>query len=160
MIYAAYGSNLHPLRLAARIHSARLLGTGFLEAWSLEFHKRGQDASAKCNIVTGGDGVHLALYEISRPDKAILDGIEGLGRGYVESRIDVPGFGECVTYLAGRDWIDESLAPFDWYKALVERGAGRLGFPAAYRARIAALEARRDPDPARRAANRRLLNLL
>jgi hypothetical protein len=34
VLYAAYGSNLHPLRLAARAPSAALLGTCALPGWS------------------------------------------------------------------------------------------------------------------------------
>ena len=42
MLYAAYGSNLHPVRLSARVRAARLLGAGSVTGWELRFNKRGQ----------------------------------------------------------------------------------------------------------------------
>ena len=92
VLYAAYGSNLHPLRLRQRTPSARLLGWACVAGWSLEFHKRSVDESAKCNIVARGHGTFVAVYELSGHDKEILDGIKGIGRGYDLSYIDVPGF--------------------------------------------------------------------
>ena len=91
MRYAAYGSNLHPLRLNNRISSAQLLATRFLPDWSLCFNKRSKDQSAKCSILAGGDGVYFAIYEISHQDKLVLDTIEGVGTGYAESTRQRPG---------------------------------------------------------------------
>lgn len=85
MYYAAYGSNLHPLRLRERVASARLIGTHFLADWSLRFHKRSRDKSAKCNIDAGGSGIYVAVSDISVADMRTLDGIEGLGSGYSEA---------------------------------------------------------------------------
>lgn len=157
MYYLAYGSNLHPLRIGMRIASAELVGTAFVEGWSLHFHKRGKDGSGKCNIVAGGSGIHAAVYRLSEADRVVLDRIEGLGYGYDEGVIDVAGYGDCHVYLADPAYLDESLAPFDWYKALVLLGARHHGFPADYVERIAAASAREDPDEVRRAENRRIV---
>ena len=46
MLYAAYGSNLHPARLSRRAPSAEFVGTALLPGWELRLHKRGQDGSA------------------------------------------------------------------------------------------------------------------
>jgi hypothetical protein len=146
MLYAAYGSNLHPRRLGARISSARLVGTNFMGGWSLHFHKRGDDGSAKCSILPNGDGVHLAVYEISADDKLALDRIEGVGFGYTEALLTVPEVGDCTTYIAAESHIDVSLDPYDWYKELVLIGARTHGFPDDYLNRISALPACQDPD--------------
>lgn len=151
MLYAAYGSNLHPRRLGARISSARLLATSFMAEWSLHFHKRGDDGSAKCSALPGGDGVHLAVYEISSDDKLVLDRIEGVGFGYEEATLSVPEVGDCTTYVAAESHIDVSLDPYDWYKELVLIGACKHGFPDDYLNWISALPASQDPDPARSA---------
>ena len=45
LLYAAYGSNLHPGRLQKRVDSARLEGTAFVADLSLTFDKRGVDGS-------------------------------------------------------------------------------------------------------------------
>ena len=74
-LYAAYGSNLHPQRLRERIRSATLRGTGFLREYTLRFHKRGQDNSAKCGFSDCGEGLHVAVYEMNAADRTVLDGI-------------------------------------------------------------------------------------
>ncbi len=156
--YLAYGSNLHPVRIGLRVESAQFLGTAFVEDWTLRFHKRGKDGSAKCNIVTGGAGIHAAVYQLDDADRVVLDRIEGLGYGYEAGTIRVPGFGECHAYLGDPAWLDNELAPFDWYKALVIEGAQYHGFPAAYVDAIAAIRAEKDPDAVRRAENEFILD--
>ena len=120
--YAAYGSNLHPIRLTDRIPSTRLLGTSFVPGWSLKFHKRSKDGSGKCNILQPGDGVHIAVYEMRKAEKQELDEIEGLGKGYEDASIVVPEFGRCSTYLGSASHVCNDLAPFDWYKEMVLLG--------------------------------------
>lgn len=155
MLYAAYGSNLHPGRLRERIRSATLRGTGFLHKYTLQFHKRGQDRSAKCGFTECGEGMHVAVYEVDDADRKILDTIEGVGKGYDVDEISVPRFGKCFTYVAAHTHIDEFLHPFDWYRDMVLLGCLRHAFPAPYCERIAALPAIADPDPVRRDRNRR-----
>ena len=149
--YAAYGSNLHPLRLRKRISSARLITTSLLSDWSLYFHKRGDDRSAKCNILAGGGGVHCAIYEISTKDKLILDKIEGVGFGYSETTLTIPKVGDCFAYVAEDTHIDDSLLPYDWYHELVKIGARLHRFPADYLKHIESKQALNDPDPNRSA---------
>ena len=158
--YAAYGSNLHPLRLAERIASARLFGTAFLPGWALRFHKLSKDGSGKCNIVPGGDGVHLAIFDISPADKAVLDAIEGVGSGYLSRDLDVPGVGPCAAYVAQASHVDDSLLPYDWYRQLVLLGAQANGFPSSYVDGIRAVPGRADPDRRRVALNRRLIEAI
>lgn len=148
--YAAYGSNLHPLRLRARTPSAQLAGTAYLPGWSLRFHKRSIDASGKCSISMGSSGVYVAVYRMSAADKRELDRIEGVGDGYVDARIAVPEFGECATYIAADSRVDETLQPYDWYKELVLLGCEKLGLPPHYARRIESVAATPDPDRDRR----------
>lgn len=151
--YAAYGSNLHPTRLIERTPSARLLGTSCLPDWSLRFHKRSLDQSGKCDIIAGTGGIHVAVYELSDADKTTLDEIEGVGAGYVDISLTVPGMGECKSYVAEESFVDNSLTPYDWYKALVLVGARAHSFPAKYVSEIEAVVACQDPDPQRSADN-------
>ncbi len=151
MKYAAYGSNLHPFRLSQRTPTARLIGTAHLPDWSLRFCKRSKDASGKCTIVAGSGGVHVAIFDISADDKRVLDRIEGLGNGYAEIPLFIPGFGNCRSYVAEASHIDETLAPYDWYRELVLAGARTHGFPAEYVRRIESVAAVPDPDPRRHA---------
>lgn len=149
MHYAAYGSNLHPARLAERLPAARLIGTAHLPNWSLRFHKRSKDESGKCSILPGNDGVYVAIFDISAADKRLLDGIEGLGSGYAGTVLSVPPFGDCASYIAEESHVDDTLRPYDWYKALVLAGAKFHGFPEDYLARIESMQAIRDPDAQR-----------
>ena len=158
--YAAYGSNLHPRRLRERIANARLIGKSYLKQYTLRFHKRGQDQSAKCGFSNCGQGMHVAIYEMDSAGKRELDRIEGVGRGYEVEHIDVPGFGRCFTYLAAKTHIDELLHPFDWYRELVLLGCLTHAFPGAYCERIAALPVMTDPDDHRRAMNWRTVEIL
>lgn len=160
--YAAYGSNLHPLRLQARVGMARRLGTSVLEDTALRFHKRGNiDGSGKCNFIGHpGERLHLAVYELPEAAIAALDAAEGAGFGYEQSTIRVDGFGECMTYLAQSSHIDETLEPFTWYKALVLAGCRWHRFPGAYIEAIEATPAAVDPDQDRHARHLRLLEAL
>jgi gamma-glutamylcyclotransferase len=103
------------------------------------------------------------VFRLEPAQKRILDGYEGLGRGYRighlplwtgDHRVDA------FAYLAEPDHIDSTIAPFDWYRALVLQGAREAGLPATYCAGIAAAPAMADPDPDRAARAWRLLHLL
>ena len=155
--YAAYGSNLHPVRLTERLPAARLTGSAFLPGYALSFTKRSEDGSGKCTIGLGGDGVHLAIYEIGSGEKQRLDEIEGVGAGYEAIDVDVPGLGACATYVAARTHVDPDLCPYDWYRELVLLGCRYHGFPEAYTARIAGLVCVADRDLARSELNHRLI---
>ena len=158
MRYAAYGSNLHPLRLSERIASAELIATGFLADRNLRFHKKSVDNSGKCNIVTGSEGVHVAVFDISVEDKTTLDRIEGVGSGYVATDLHVPGIGLCATYLAAETYIDDTLVPYSWYRELVLLGARAQRFPQPYIDAIAATPSCEDPGVDRRAMNGRTID--
>jgi len=160
VLYAAYGSNLHPTRLAQRIHSARQIGTGFVPGWSLNCHKRSKDGSAKFNIIAGGHGVYVAIFEISADDKIKLDNIEGVGSGYHTVNLSVPQIGYCTTYVAEDSYVDESLRPYEWYKKLTTLGARVQCFPDAYVQLIDEIPACEDPDKARHATNWRIVEAI
>ena len=135
-----------------RTPGVRLLGTACLPDWSLSFGKRSKDESGKCTLQPGTDGVHFAIYTMGTDDKNVLDAVEGLGNGYDEIRLEIPGYGECFSYIAQDAFVDESLVPYDWYRAFVLAGARFHGFPDHYVRRIEAVPALPDPDPERRAA--------
>jgi len=115
------------------VRSATLVGTSLLRGYSLKFHKRGKnDGSGKCNIVAGESIVHVAIFTILESDRAKLDICEGLGFGYDHKTIQIDEYGECSTYIAAANAIDDSLSPLDWYKEYVLRGARFHGFPDEY----------------------------
>lgn len=159
MLYAAYGSNLHPFRMQQRTPSAQLLGTAQLTDMALRFHKRGYtDFSGKCNIIRCDRAtIHVAIYDISPTDMLALDRHEGAGSGYDRALIDISGFGECITYIAAATHIDDTLLPFSWYRDLVVAGCERLEFPLSYVETVKAVRTKRDLEGDRHTANMRLV---
>jgi hypothetical protein len=117
-----------------------------VSGWSLYFHKRGDDKSAKCNILAGVGEVHCAIYEISAKDKLVLDRIEGVGLGYSETTLTIPNVGDCLSYVAADTHIDDSLLPYDWYHEFVMIGAHTHGFPDNYLKQIGLEQSLHDPD--------------
>ncbi|MCA9015317.1 MAG: gamma-glutamylcyclotransferase [Planctomycetaceae bacterium] len=151
--YFAYGSNLHPVRLEARIGASQIAGVAQLPGAELCFHKVGRDRSGKCDIVcreSTSATVWGVVYQISVGQKKILDQHESLGQGYQiletfvftrqEQKIPV------YTYQAMSDYIDPSLKPFDWYHELVVQGALFHGFPTEYLAELRKTELIPDSD--------------
>lgn len=164
--YFAYGSNLHPLRLIERVPSASLAAVAEVRAHRLAFHKRGKDCSGKCNLQQTGvesDVVYGAVYEIDRAHKALLDGYEGNGIGYIDVPLTIDQDGrkfDCFTYQARESHIDEHLKPFHWYKKLVVLGASYLGLPKGYIVSISSVASVPDPDEKRKRQHESLLEKL
>lgn len=156
--YFAYGSNLHPLRLGARVPSAELLGVAVLPGRELRFCKRSVDGSAKCTVGPGRESQRVlgAVFRIAQHEKALLDKAEGLGSGYAEAweRLVVDGGSLNVFYyVAEAAHVDPDLRPYHWYKQLVLAGARYHEFAPGYVGAIESVESVEDPDAERRAAN-------
>ncbi len=166
LYYLAYGSNLHPLRLAERVPSARLVCSVLLDGYCLAFNKRGMDDSAKCNLFQSDDVLakaHGAIFRMSARHKGILDRFEGKGRGYEEMKIKVTlkeRRYDCFSYTAQPDYIDDCLIPFGWYQRLVILGAEYHALPEDYISALRKVPSRRDPDPERLAKNEALIGRL
>lgn len=156
--YLAYGSNLYPARLAARIEVLDIRGVVVLPDEALEFRKRGADGSAKCTLTARrGATAYAAVYAIAAQAKPVLDRIEGVGHGYrVEWREQWP-HGVCFVYVAEDAAVSDGLLPFDWYKAYVVAGARYHAFPSHYVAALDAVVAQ--PDPDRQRASEHLASL-
>lgn len=137
-IYLAYGSNLHPRRLEARVGAVEALGVVRLPGWSLRFEKRGGDGSAKANLHAAPDTgrvAHAAVYAMRADQVGTLDAYEGCGRGYETLSMTICiGRDELTafTYIAPSQWISSALLPFDWYVDLIVSGAQYHGFDDAY----------------------------
>ena len=164
--YLAYGSNLHPLRLAARVTRARLLGAVEVPGHRLAFHKRGVDGSGKCHVYAEqeqSDRMHGVLYEIDKRGKATLDRDERKNRGYREQVVKVSLHGvtwEPYLYVAQSSHVDSGLIPYHWYKSLVLAGARYHGFPAEYVQAIEATPSIVDPNIERARENEELLKMM
>ena len=165
MIYLAYGSNMLVPRLrdVRRVPSARCLRRTQLPGYVLRFHKSGADGSAKCDLVrsaTPDATAYGVVFSMDDRDRASLDRVEGRGYHTKLMRVNIAARGrvEAFAYVADRDAVDSSLLPFDWYVRLVVAGAREHDLPAGYIASIAATPSRPDPDPARAAENRSIVD--
>ena len=159
IFYFAYGSNMLAERLRWRCSSARLVGAAHLPDFQLGFSKIGRDGSGKATLEVPSRPncfVHGVVFELARDDLIELDRIEGRGRGYERlETVDVISTAgrrqiSVTTYLAEDHHTDQNLRPFDWYLALVVRGAERAGLPADYCRWLAATPAQADPEPDRK----------
>ncbi|MEL6545912.1 MAG: gamma-glutamylcyclotransferase family protein [Myxococcota bacterium] len=152
-LYAAYGSNLHPLRLNARIPTARFRYCTVLRGYALRFDKPGSDGSAKANIVRRAQArVNVAVYAMGRSMET-LDGIEG--SGYDRVPVVLADGQTAWTYVANRTKAD--LAPFGWYRDLIWAGARYHRFERSYCERIENIEVRRDRNETRATRNAQMI---
>ena len=159
----AYGSNLHPFRLARRVRSAKAIGVVPMPGKRLAFHKRSDDGSGKCLFYEPGgahDIMYGVVYEFDSAEKSTLDDLEGLGKGYNEQLVAFPLNGhtyQSYVYVAASTHMDAALAPYDWYKEMVLLGARYHELPSEYVAKIGAVRSMPDLDPERAARNEAIL---
>lgn len=164
MKYFAYGSNMNTKRLRERVPSAAKLSTGALNNFTLRFHKRSTDGSAKCDAFytnNKSDEVRGVIYEIDESEKCSLDDAEGLGKGYNQITIRVKSENEILetfTYVADQTEIDETLNPYSWYKDLVISGAREHYLPESYVRKLELIKPIADPDKNREARHLKLLS--
>lgn len=159
--YAAYGSNLHPVRLThkKRCPSAVLRGTCLMPSYRLSFRKHSGDGSAKCDAERTGnpeDELRIAVFDIAESEEAALDSAEGLGHGYNRDTFELIVGGQRVSatiYLADQNAVVRDV-PYEWYKEMVVLGAQYHGFPNAYVKPILEVESKVDGNRTRAAENR------
>ena len=168
MKYFAYGSNMLTRRLtdSSRAPSAVACGIAKAPGFVVRFHKVGADGSGKCTLVATSHDAAAAfgvLYEVADADAESLDRAEGVHvGGYVRRavrlRLSAERVVDAMTYVAGERHLDASCVPFDWYRDLVVAGAIEHGLPPRYVEQLARVPAGPDPDAARAARARRLLD--
>jgi gamma-glutamylcyclotransferase (GGCT)/AIG2-like uncharacterized protein YtfP len=159
--YFAYGSNLLPKRIEQRVGPLTSIGAAILPNQKINFSKISTDGSGKCTIVPcRRQNVHGVVYELSLRAKALLDEIEGIGKGYQSVLYKIDGFGECFAYVAEPAYIDENIKPYEWYKQLVLQGCQFHRFPKTYIKRIQSYESIPDLNQLRSDNNLRLIKRL
>lgn len=107
------------------------------------------------------DYVMGVIYTINAHEKQRLDQAEGLGRGYNEATLSLMIAGnqhKVFFYVADPHYIEDSLKPFTWYKALVMLGCHAHQLPDAYTMQyVARVDAVPDHNPTRTHAHLHLL---
>ena len=167
MLYFAYGSNMLTRRLCdpSRAPSASARGVARAPGYVVRFHKIGQDGSGKCTLVATAaeSAAYGVLFDVAIADIDKLDRAEGVHTGgyrrrSVQVHLAAGGTTEALTYVAGEGRLDVTLQPFDWYRDLCVAGAIEHGLPANHVEALGTTPATPDPDAARAAAARRLLD--
>lgn len=161
----SYGSNMLSVRIKNRIQSFEYCGIGFIEGYSLKFHKASKDKSGKANAYFTGkkeDFIWGVIGEIDEKDKTILDKFEGLGKGYnekvIEISLDEKSKIEANIYIADKECINNDLMPYDWYREYVLKGAIENSLPIEYIEKIKGIKSRVDENSERREKNFKIIN--
>lgn len=169
--YFAYGSNLSPSRLIARVGPCENLGRAILPDYTMAFRKNGSDGSAKCDLVhqphkdLSAEGVIYRLPGAARP---ILDRFEGVGLGYrvemitaMTQKVSELATGEsydCFVYLAEPPFVDSKVLPFSWYRDFVLTGGRRHGFSEQWQSFVDSHPVQIDTDQRRSQLNGMILS--
>lgn len=82
-LYAAYGSNLHPVWMAERAPHSPLVGAGWLQGWRLTF--AGEDLSLQGALATIVEDpqaqVYVMVYALADDDERALNEFEAVDFG-------------------------------------------------------------------------------
>ncbi|RKS71513.1 AIG2 family protein [Motilibacter peucedani] len=144
-LYAAYGSNLDPQRMAARAPHSPARGTGWLVGWRLTFG--GENLSwegAFATVVEAPEDpasqVFVMLYDVAREDEPSLDEWEDGGTGlFTKLRVRVHTLdGDETAWLYVLDAYEGGL-PSARYIGMLADAAYAAGAPSDY---VADLRAR------------------
>lgn len=87
-LYVAYGSNLNLKQMAYRCPTAKLMGTGVIENYELQF--KGMPTCAYATIAPcNGKSVPVAVWDIRSADEKRLDRYEGYPSHYFKQNLPV-----------------------------------------------------------------------
>ncbi len=134
-LYAAYGSNLDPARMVQRCPHSPLRGTGWLVGWRLTFggEEHGWDGALCTLVEEPGAQVFVALYDLTKDDRARLNEWEGVELGlYRTMRARVHTLeGEAVAWAYVLDAFEGGL-PSARYLSVLSEAALVAGAPDDY----------------------------
>ena len=138
-LYAAYGSNLDPERMALRAPHSPLRGTGWLPGWRLTFggEDLGWDGALSTIVEDPIEQVFVAVYDITRDDEADLDGWEAADSGlYRKTKVRVSTLtGELVVWTYVLDAYEGGL-PSASYLGVLADAAEAADAPTDYVTRL------------------------
>jgi len=131
-LYAAYASNLDPLRMLERCPHSPARGTGWLVGWRLTF--AGEDVGwdgALATIAEDRDSqVFVALYDVSWHDEQVLEGWESDAYRKLHVRVQTLD-GEQLAWLYVLDAYEGGL-PSASYVGVISEAAAAAGAPDDY----------------------------
>lgn len=138
-LYAAYGSNLDPHRMALRAPASPAQGTGWLRGWRLTFGGEdvGWDGALSTVVEESDSSVFVMLYDVPAQDEAALDAWEGADLGlWRKIRVRVQAAGrEVLAWLYVLDAYEGGL-PSAHYLGVIADAAEAGGAPRDYVERL------------------------
>jgi len=134
-LYAAYGSNLDPHRMAQRAPASPVRGTGWLRGWRLTFagEELGWGGAMATVVEDDRESVFVMLYDVPPVDEQFLDVWEDLDLGlWRKIRVRVHTLdGEPLAWLYVLDAYEGGL-PSAQHVAVIADSAEKAGAPADY----------------------------
>ncbi|MEZ5117212.1 MAG: gamma-glutamylcyclotransferase family protein [Candidatus Nanopelagicales bacterium] len=144
-LYAAYGPNLDPHRMAERAPYSPVRGSGWLAGWRLTFggDDIGWDGALATVVEDPLEQVFVMLYEVSDADERRLDAWEGTDLGlWNKIRVRVQTLeGDVLAWLYVLDGWEGGL-PSAHYLGVIADAAEAAGAPADYVADLRSRECR------------------
>ena len=138
-LYAAYGSNLDPRRMAARAPASPVWGKGWLRGWRLTFAGEdvGFDGALSTVVEDPDDSVFVILYDVPPQDEQALDVWEGVELGlWAKIRVRVDTFdGPQLAWLYVLEAYEGGL-PSAHYLGVIADAAEAGGAPGHYVERL------------------------
>jgi hypothetical protein len=152
-------------RLQERVSSAKKFTNAYLKGYVFVCNKVSKDGSAKANVILSDSEENVVwgvLFVINQNEKSLLDKAEGLGSGYGEKVLtfyDVQGTQHLAQiYIADDKHTNDSLKPYDWYRAYILSGAIQNKLPDNYIKFLENLKFNIDINATRRNKNFAMLN--
>jgi gamma-glutamylcyclotransferase (GGCT)/AIG2-like uncharacterized protein YtfP len=127
-LYIAYGSNLNVRQMAMRCSTAKIVGTGELQNYELQF--KGSPTSAFATIKPSkGSTVPVLIWEIKPKDEKALDLYEGYPSHYYKQNIPVTidNTQETAMVYIMSHKMDFGIPSHRYYNTLLE-GYDKAGF--------------------------------
>lgn len=132
LLYFAYGSNMKPERMMARVPGAHVIGVGCIRGWEVV-----ERLYADIEKVTNGTTVGV-VYEMSEAELKVLDVYEGCptvyGRRWCYVHMADGSVRRAVVYALteGARTDREGLPYPEWYRTICSDGARRFGLRNAF----------------------------
>jgi hypothetical protein len=134
-LYAAYGSNLDPQRMAERAPASPVQGTGWLRGWRLTFagEELGWGGAMATVVEDERESVFVMLYDVPAADEQFLDVWEDLDLGlWRKIRVRVHTLdGEPLAWLYVLDAYEGGL-PLAEHVEVIAASAEKAGAPTDY----------------------------
>ena len=132
VLYAAYGSNMDPARMAERCPHSPTRGTGWLSDWRLTFagEDHGWDGALATVVEAPTQQVFVALYELTPEDESQLDEWESSVYRKIRVRVSTLD-GEQLAWLYVLDAYEGGL-PSASYLGVLSEAAHAAGAPDDY----------------------------